>query len=133
MASMPYVLLFLGLVLIYIPRGVVLRAQMRQPEGLDNNNPRDQQARLTGVGRRAQGAHLNMIEAFPLFAAGMLASMLARVDLNVIVGLGSAFVVLRAIYIALYLGDKASARTAVWMLAFLCTGALLLAPVVFRG
>jgi len=133
MAKLPYILLLLGVGLIYFPRLLVIRASLLMPGGLDNNNPRDQQQRLEGWGRRANAAHQNMIEAFPLFAAGMLASMFGRVDLNVTVGLGSAFVVLRAIYIALYVGDKATARSGVWSLAFLACCALLLAPVFFAG
>lgn len=133
MAKAPYVLLFLGLVLIYLPRVIVIRAQMQQPGGLDNHNPRDQQARLTGVGRRANAAHQNMLEAFPIFAAGILASMYARVELRVVVGLGAAFVVLRLIYVGLYLADLAWPRTSVWLLALSCSGGLLLAPLVLGG
>lgn len=133
MAKMPYVLLALAVGLIYFPRVLVLRQLVKMPGGLDNNSPRDQQAKLEGFGKRAQGAHLNMIEAFPLFAAGMLAAMVGRVDLNVIVGLGSAFIAIRVVYIALYLGDKASARSLVWTLGLLTCTALLLAPVFFAG
>jgi uncharacterized MAPEG superfamily protein len=74
-----------------------------------------------------------MIEAFPIFAASMLAAMFGHVDLNIVVGLGSAFILLRVIYIALYLGDKASARSMVWSLGLLTCAALLLAPVFFAG
>ena len=133
MAKMPYVLLALAVGLIYFPRVLVLRQLVKMPGGLDNNSPRDQQAKLEGFGKRAQGAHLNMIEAFPLFAAGMLAAMVGRVDLNAIVGLGSAFIAIRVVYIALYLGDKASARSLVWTLGLLTCTALLLAPVFFAG
>ena len=131
MAKAPYVLLFLAVGLIYVPRILVLRELVKMPGGLDNNNPRDQQQKLEGFGKRAQGAHLNMIEAFPIFAASMLAAMFGRTDLNVIVGLGSAFIVLRVIYIALYLGDNASARSAVWSLGLVACGALLLSPLFF--
>jgi uncharacterized MAPEG superfamily protein len=131
MAKLPYVLLFLAVGLIYVPRLLVIRQLVKMPGGLDNNNPRDQQAKLEGFGKRAQGCHLNMIEAFPLFAAGMLASMVGRVDLNIVVGLGSAFILLRVIYIALYLGDKASARSAVWALGLIACTALLLSPLFF--
>jgi uncharacterized MAPEG superfamily protein len=133
MAKAPYVLLFVAVLLIYAPRVLVIRALLSLPGGLDNRNPRDQQARLESWGKRAQGAHLNMLEAFPVFAAGMLASMFGRVDLNIIVGLGTAFVALRLIYIALYLADKATLRSAVWSLGLTVCGALLLAPVFFAG
>jgi uncharacterized MAPEG superfamily protein len=128
MAHTPFLFLFLGVVLIYVPRAIVMRAQIHQPEGLDNNNPRDQQARLTGLGRRANAAHQNMLEAFPIFAAGILASVHARVDPELIVALAGTFISLRALYIVFYLADKATARSAVWSLALLCSSALILAP-----
>jgi len=131
MAQLPYVLLFLAVLLIYVPRLLVLRELVKMPGGLDNRNPRDQQAKLDGFGKRAQGAHLNMIEAFPIFAASMLAAMVGRTDPHLIVGLGSAFIVLRIVYIALYLGDKATARSAVWSLALTTCGALVLSPLFF--
>lgn len=133
MAKAPYVLLLLAVGLIYFPRLLVIRASLLMPGGLDNRNPRDQQARLEGWGRRANAAHQNMIEAFPLFAAGVLASLYAKVDNNIIVGLGAAFVVLRTVYVWLYVGDTPSARTAVWSMAFLACCGLLLAPVFFAG
>lgn len=130
MAKLPYVLLFLAFALIYVPRVMVIVLSIKQFGRLDNNNPRDQQAQLTGVGKRAQGAHMNMIEAFPVFAAGMLASMFGHVPIERIVYLGAAFIALRCIYIACYLGDKASLRSSVWMLATGVSGALILLPVL---
>ena len=47
-----------------------------------------------------------------------------------IVALGAAFVALRTVYVFLYVGDKPSARSAVWSLAFLATCGLLLLPLV---
>lgn len=130
MAKLPYILIFLAFSLIYVPRVLVIVFSVKKLGGLDNNNPRDQQAQLTGWGKRAQGAHMNMIEAFPVFAAGMLASMFGQVKLETIVGLGAAFIALRCIYIALYLGDKASARSLVWMAATGMSAALLILPVL---
>lgn len=123
-------LLLAGVVLIYIPRLFVAYAQMREPGGLDNHNPRDQQARLSGVGKRAQGAHLNSIEAFPMFAAGVFASLHGGVAPSLLLALGWGFVGCRLVYIALYLTDKAMARSAVWGLGFACTLGLLIAPLV---
>lgn len=53
-------------------QGPVARAMAEEGGGrYDNHHPRAQQARLTGFGARALAAHLNSIEAFPLFAAGV--------------------------------------------------------------
>ncbi|MBK8261292.1 MAG: MAPEG family protein [Nannocystis sp.] len=96
--------------------------------GLDNRNPRDQQARLTGWGRRAKAAHENQIESFPLFAAGVLVATLvakggASIDL-----LAGAYVAARLVYIGLYIGDVAPARTLVWSVRYFVSLALLTSP-----
>jgi uncharacterized MAPEG superfamily protein len=121
MNSIPYVSLLLAVVLIYVPRGVVAREQSKQPEGYDNATPRLQYTRLGGLGQRAQGAHMNSFEAFTLFAPAVLACELRQVDVTRTAALCAAFVVLRAIYLGLYLGDKPSVRSPVWMLGLLVT------------
>lgn len=128
--TVPYLCLLLAGILIYIPRVIVLRAQMKQPGGLDNNLPRAQQAKLEGLGARANGAHQNSFEAFAPFAAGVLACKAAGVDADEIAFLSMAFVGLRALYIGLYLSDRASARTLTWMGGLFCTLALLALPLV---
>lgn len=133
MDKAPYILIFLAACLIYVPRLFVAKAQAERPEGYDNAHPRDQQARLSDFGKRANGAHQNGFEAFMMFAAGVLGSVLGKVSPNVIVGLGAAFIVARCVYIALYLGNKPTARSSVWTLGFLATCGLLLAPAFIGG
>jgi uncharacterized MAPEG superfamily protein len=41
----------------------------------DNRNVRDWQAQLEGLPKRAHAAHLNSFEAFPFFAAAVLAAI----------------------------------------------------------
>jgi uncharacterized MAPEG superfamily protein len=132
MEKVPYLLIFLAALFIYVPRLFVAREQARMPEGYDNANPREQQARLGAVGRRANAAHQNSIEAFPLFAAAILACRVAKVDLLATVVLGAIFVVARAIYIWCYVTDEPSMRSAVWGIGLLANCALFLYP-IFRG
>jgi uncharacterized MAPEG superfamily protein len=124
MNAVPYISLLLAVVLIYIPRGVVARAQGKQPEGYDNATPRMQIGKLSGLGLRAQGAHENSFEALTLFAPAVLACELRHVDVGRTAALCLAFIALRTIYLGLYLGDKPSARSPVWGLGFLTTLAL---------
>jgi len=124
-ASVPYICLCLAVVLIYGPRFLGFGAQLRQPEGLDNAYPRAQQARLTGLGARAQSAHMNGFEAFGPFAVGVLACEARGVDAGRIAWLSIAFVVFRSIYIGLYLGNVPTARTVVWALGLGAASALL--------
>ncbi|MGZ3421323.1 MAG: MAPEG family protein [Polyangiales bacterium] len=129
MEKLPWIYLVVALSLVYLPRLVVAREQAKMPEGYDNAHPRDQQAKLGALGRRAQGAHNNGFEAFAPFAAGILASMIAHVPIKTIAIAGGIHVVARAIYIALYLGDKPTARSTVWSVAFFATSALLVLPI----
>jgi uncharacterized MAPEG superfamily protein len=87
--------------------------------GVDNRAPRTSLENLTGWRRRAEWAHRNHFEAFPIFAAAVFVAELthapqARIDL-----LAGIFVVLRVVYTALYIGDKATLRSIVWSLAMI--------------
>ena len=121
----PYISLLVAALLIYIiPRGVVAREQARQPEGYDNSTPRFQVARLSGLGRRAQGAHLNGFEALTLFAPAVLACELRHVDIGRTSALCPAFIACQIVYLWLYLGDKSTLRSTVWTLGVLATAGL---------
>lgn len=124
----PYAALLASVILIYIPRIFVARGQAQQPEGYDNTHPRAQQAKLTGLAARARGAHDNSFEAFAPFAAGVLACKVAGVDADEIALLSMAFVILRTVYLVMYLKNLAMVRSAVWTLGFLVSLALLTLP-----
>ena len=86
--------------------------------GYDNNNPRAWLARQTDWRARANAAQANTFESIPFFfAAVIIAHQLqagqARLDI-----LAVLFVVLRIVYIVLYVGNRANARSIVWSLAF---------------
>ncbi len=124
MSSIPYLSLLAAVLVLFFPRGVVAREQARQPEGYDNSTPRLQVARLSGLGQRAQGAHLNSFEAFTLFAPAVLACELRHVDIGRTSALCLAFVCFRIVYLGLYLGDKSTLRSTVWTFGILATAAL---------
>ncbi len=121
MNSLPYVSLLVSVILIFIPRGVVAREQGKQPEGYDNATPRVQVSKLSGLGQRAQGAHLNSFESFTLFAPAVLACELRHVSVGSTAALSLVYVALRVLYLGLYLGDKPSARSPIWALGLLTT------------
>ncbi len=92
----------------------------------DNRDPRDwvarqEQPRL----KRAYNAHLNALEAFAPFAAGVVLAQLAGVPVERIAGLSIAFVVLRVLHGVAYVGDLALLRSLAWFGAFGCVVALL--------
>jgi uncharacterized MAPEG superfamily protein len=94
----------------------------------DNRQPREWLARQTGYRARANAAQANAWEAFPFFAAGVLAAQWAQVEQARIDGLAIAFIVLRIAYLALYLADRAMLRSVVWIAAWGVCVALYLSP-----
>ena len=92
----------------------------------DNRDVRGWQARLSGLPHRANAAHLNSFEAFPLFAAAVLAALLAGADTQRTMLLAIAFVGLRLAYGVVYLLDIAALRSLVWFAAFGCSVAIFL-------
>lgn len=117
-------LLFSAL-LIVLTKIPVAIAMNRQPGGYDNRHPRAQQARLEGTGARALAAHQNMIEAFPVFAAGVLAAQLSGADGTLTSMLAVLFVVARVIYTGLYLADFPVLRSLWWAVGYLASIGLM--------
>lgn len=86
----------------------------------NNHTPRHFQAALSGWRARAHWAHQNGMEAFPLFAAAVLLAEFRAAPQVWIDRLALGFIVLRLIYGALYIADRANWRSIVWALGFLC-------------
>ncbi len=89
----------------------------RREGGFDNHEPRAWLSRQSGWRLRANGAQSNSFEALPFFIGAVLiahqsGALQSRLDL-----LAWAFVLLRVGYIALYVSDRAAARSLVWVSA----------------
>ena len=93
-------------------------------KGFDNHHPRQVTERFTGWRARAISAERNSWEAFALFAAGVFAAHLAQAPQSRMDMLALAFIAVRLVYITLYVGDKPSLRSSVWLVGFLLTIAL---------
>lgn len=128
--TVPFWCVVATFLLIYAPRLVVAHAQARQPEGLDNKDPREQQARLPPAARRANAAHQNTFEAFAPFAASVFVSHLAHGSAKWATILALVFVGCRVIYPVLYVTGIDKARSGLWVLGFLCTLGLFVLPVL---
>lgn len=86
----------------------------KEQGGFDNHDPRAWLQQQTGLQARANAAQANSFEALPFFiGAVVIAHQLGAaqpwLDL-----LAVLFVLLRGAYIALYVADKATARSMVW-------------------
>jgi len=92
-------------------------ATRRRDGGFDNENPRSWLASQTGWRARANAAQANSFEAMPFFIgavviAQQLGAYQTRIDM-----LAAVYVVLRMVYILLYLANLANLRSVVWALA----------------
>lgn len=91
----------------------------------DNQHPRDWAARQSGWRARANSAQANSFEGLPFFIGAVIIAHQLGAAQSHLDMLAVAYVVLRAIYIALYIKGVGGARSAVWALAFLVNIAIL--------
>ena len=125
MRYVPYIAILIAFLQVHLPRQVVSNEMKKLPGGYDNNDPRGQQQKLDGRGRRALGAHMNGFEAFAPFALGVLAAVQRGVRVELVGAIAIAFVAARSIYVGAYIADRASLRSAMWGFGMAATGALM--------
>jgi uncharacterized MAPEG superfamily protein len=110
--------------------GIAKGGRFRTPRrdgGYDNMDPRAWLARQTDWRARANAAQANSFEALPFFIGAVVIAHQLGANQAVVDMLAFVFVVLRAVYILLYVGGQASARSAVWALALLVNITILFA------
>ncbi|MDS1141047.1 MAPEG family protein [Pusillimonas sp. SM2304] len=93
----------------------------------DNNDPRPWLARQQGWRARANAAQANLFEGLPFFYAAALFALYGEAEQGWLFSLMLAWIVLRLIYLGIYIAGYGALRTAVWALAFAVNVALLLA------
>jgi uncharacterized MAPEG superfamily protein len=113
---------FLVIYAIKVPIGM---AMAKEGKGYDNSDPRGQQARLEGAGKRATAAHQNAFEAFPAFAVGVALCVLLHANETWTTALAVTHTVARLIYPFLYVANVDKARSLVWFAGMLSTLGLL--------
>jgi uncharacterized MAPEG superfamily protein len=90
----------------------------RREGGFDNDNPRAWLAQQTDWRARANAAQSNSFEALPFFIgaviiAHQLGAHQARLDI-----LAFIYIVLRLVFVMMYVAGLSTLRTVVWTLAF---------------
>ena len=90
----------------------------RRDGGFDNDNPRAWLAQQTDWRARANAAQSNSFEALPFFIgaviiAHQLGALQARLDI-----LAFIYIVLRLVFVMMYVAGLSTLRTVVWTLAF---------------
>jgi len=107
--------------LIVVSKAPVALQMAKQQGGYDNVYPRDQQSTLKGFGKRALAAHNNSIEAFPLFATGVLLALWANADVTTTQNLCVVFICSRIAYLICYWVNINVLRSTVWTVGFVCS------------
>ncbi|KPF68200.1 hypothetical protein IP84_10695 [beta proteobacterium AAP99] len=103
----------------------------RSQGGYDNLDPRGWLERQEGARKWANNAQANSWEALPFFGLAVLSTHLLVGPTLLANVLAVSFIVLRALYVYLYVTGKQAARSGVWTLAFAANVAIFLIP-VFR-
>ncbi len=98
----------------------------------DNASPRDPAFYDDPVRRRALGAHLNGIEAFPFFAVAVLLAEFRSAPQNLINELAVLFLIVRIAYVFTYLGDRPTLRSILWSIGFAINVGIFFLPMI-RG
>jgi uncharacterized MAPEG superfamily protein len=117
--------LFIAVLLPYLLK-FVIGYFMKKEGRYDNNHPREQQARLVGMGARAVAAHQNGFESLLVFATAALAALATNQVTERVQILAIIYIVSRVVYNVLYLMNWASLRSLVWFIGLLCSLTILL-------
>ena len=83
----------------------------------DNADPRAWEAKLGGHRARAVAAMNNTYEALPFFATAVIVAHQLGAPQGRLDALAVAWFVLRLVYLGLYVGNVATARSLVWIAA----------------
>jgi uncharacterized MAPEG superfamily protein len=98
----------------------------RRDGGYDNHDPRAWLARQTDWRGRANAAQANTFEALPFFFAAVIIAHTLSASQTMVDVLCFLWLLLRSLYIIMYLGDMATARSGVWVGALVVNVAILL-------
>jgi uncharacterized MAPEG superfamily protein len=113
------VCLLIAVLLPYVLAGIGGYYKGQQFGKVDNNNPREQSAKLSGAGARAVAAQQNAWEALAVFTASVAAAFFAGVDAAALALPATIFVAARLAHAFCYLRDLASARSGSFFVATL--------------
>ena len=113
-------------VILYLLTVAPIKVVVRPP--FDNSNPRDPAFYKPGIASRALGAHINGIETFPFFAVAILLAEFRHAPQSWIDVLAVAFVGVRLLFVAAYLGNWPTTRTLLWNFGFAVNAAIFFMP-----
>lgn len=123
--------LFIAILLPIITKIPLAIAQGK--EGYDNQNPRVQQARLTGFGARAKASHENAFEALIMFAPGVLALIGMAGVTHTAIHYAMGWIVARIAYHICYLVNLDKIRSLFWFVGYVLSLLILWEAIKIAG
>lgn len=117
--------LFIACLLPYFVKLIMAYPMAKEPGGYDNNHPRAQEARLTGFGARAYAAHNNCFESLMIFSTASLTAIATNHLSMTMQYLAITYLISRFIYVAFYLMNLASLRSAIWSIGMVSCMSML--------
>jgi len=94
----------------------------------NNHDPRAGIDDLPGQQRRGYFAHLNAYENFPFFAIAVIVATTMGAPIHIVDTLAVIYIVLRIAHALLYIGDIPTARSSVFLVAYLVNIAIFVLP-----
>jgi uncharacterized MAPEG superfamily protein len=91
----------------------------------DNADPRRWLEQQQGLTRRADQAHRNHFEAFPLIAFAVLLGIVRHMNPVMLDMLAGFYIVVRLLYTAVYLANWSTLRSAIWVTGLILALAIL--------
>jgi uncharacterized MAPEG superfamily protein len=96
--------------------------------GSNNQYPREDYEDLTPPRRRAYAAHQNAYDNFPFFAVAVIVAMTLGANPGTVNLLAVLYILARIAHGALYIANKSSLRSAVYMVGFFLNIAIFVLP-----
>ena len=113
--------LFAAALFPYVWFGIATPLRKAEFGELDANHPRPQEAKQTGHGARAMGAHLNAFEALAMWAPAVLAAHATNPGSTLAPKLAMAWMGVRFLHGIVYIIGIAPVRTLLFAVGLVCS------------
>ena len=126
--NIPVASLLVAMALPYVWGAVSVPLRLKQFGKLDNDHPREQQAKATGAALRAQGASANAFEALAVYGPAVVIQQLLAPTAALATTLAIGWMIARTLHGVLYLANISPVRSLAWLAGVTCAvGQVLLA------
>ncbi|CAM3374894.1 MAPEG family protein [Paracidovorax anthurii] len=110
--------------MVLMPIACAMLAKRGSFRGADNHDPRAWAARQSDWRGRVIAAQANTFECLPFFIGAVIVAHQLGAAQTLLDLLALAFVMLRGFYVLMYVSDMPTARSAVWLGAFMVNTAI---------